>query len=335
MDLFENTCRPKHDPAECDLVFSLPPPAPSRKTVHNLPKTSLHQDVPSPMFCPRDRSHDQSPSMKQLCGPRRGFIPPEPTNDHVLTPSRTLISSSLVIARTTTSVTRPTAECDLRHQRILFQQKECPHNGPDPDYPLTGPSPGVNPTIHPSSLASTWVKMSRDIFPRTMDFFSFPFPEKIKKFYSVTTYGWRTTQGIFTTTVQILFYNRWKQNFTSCGKLQMHCSEFHQWLIHFNNAHGGLWLSLKFSTGPSKLFEFPEIVSPPPSLGGPEFRRFDFKSTWSGVSGAALPPHVYKNGSSPSGSLGHCHQNGSLGHCFNKRVYQTSFDTLHREWAVL
>ena len=69
--------------------------------------------------------------------------------------------------------------------------------------------------------------------------------------------------GIFTTTGRILFYNSWKENF---GKLQMHCSEFHEWLIHLNRNHGWFLLPLQFSTGPSKLFKFPEIVRPPPSL---------------------------------------------------------------------
>ncbi len=43
----------------------------------------------------------------------------------------------------------------------------------------------------------------------------------------------RTTEasGIFTTTGRILFYNNWKETY---GKMQMHCSEFQQWLIHLN-----------------------------------------------------------------------------------------------------
>jgi hypothetical protein len=41
-------------------------------------------------------------------------------------------------------------------------------------------------------------------------------------------------KGIFTTTARILFYNSWKRN---CGTLQMHCSEFYQWQIHFNSTH--------------------------------------------------------------------------------------------------
>ena len=35
-----------------------------------------------------------------------------------------------------------------------------------------------------------------------------------------------------------LFYNSWKDDF---GKLHMHCSEFHQWLIHLHT-HPGVYL---------------------------------------------------------------------------------------------
>ena len=59
--------------------------------------------------------------------------------------------------------------------------------------------------------------------------------------------------GIFTTTGRIIFYNRWKDNF---GKLQVYCTEFHEWLIHLNRKHGCFLLPLQFSTGPSKLFKF-------------------------------------------------------------------------------
>ncbi len=44
--------------------------------------------------------------------------------------------------------------------------------------------------------------------------------------------------GIFTTTGRILFYNSWKDNF---GKLQVYCSEFHEWQIHLNSKHGVLY----------------------------------------------------------------------------------------------
>jgi hypothetical protein len=40
----------------------------------------------------------------------------------------------------------------------------------------------------------------------------------------------------------------------NCGKFQIPCSEFHQWLINFNSSHPGL-----YCTRPSKLFEFPDI----------------------------------------------------------------------------
>ncbi len=71
------------------------------------------------------------------------------------------------------------------------------------------------------------------------------------------------TSGIFTTTGRILFYNSWKENF---GKLQMHCSEFHEWLIHLNPKHA-LCTAPTICTGPSKLLKFPEIVKPLPTFG--------------------------------------------------------------------
>ena len=48
----------KNDSDVRDLTFSLSPPGPPRKNIHNrdLPlQKSPHQDSPSPMICPRDR----------------------------------------------------------------------------------------------------------------------------------------------------------------------------------------------------------------------------------------------------------------------------------------
>jgi len=59
-----------------DVVFQVcSSPPPEGKNIHNLPKTPPYQDFPSPMFCPRNRFHGKVPSMNQLCGPHRGFIP--------------------------------------------------------------------------------------------------------------------------------------------------------------------------------------------------------------------------------------------------------------------
>ncbi len=47
MGLFKIARRPaKTDPAERDLSLSLPPPAPTRKTIHNLPKNDSPSTVP-------------------------------------------------------------------------------------------------------------------------------------------------------------------------------------------------------------------------------------------------------------------------------------------------
>jgi hypothetical protein len=51
----------------------------------------------------------------------------------------------------------------------------------------------------------------------------------------------------------------------------MHWSEFHEGLIHLNTKCFVLPLQLR--TGPSKLFKIPEIVSPPPTLGGLHFTK--------------------------------------------------------------
>ena len=64
----------KNDCAVLTLAFPLATLAPPRKTIHNLPKTPPHQDFPSPMWCPGDRSHQQPPSTNQQCGPHRGFL---------------------------------------------------------------------------------------------------------------------------------------------------------------------------------------------------------------------------------------------------------------------
>ena len=79
---------------------------------------------------------------------------------------------------------------------------------------------------------------------------------------SISTQGRRRPQGFLQQLDEFLFYNSWKEN---CGKLHKHSSDFDEWLIHFNNKHGCFLLPLQFSTGPSYLFKFPEIVRPPPS----------------------------------------------------------------------
>jgi hypothetical protein len=63
MGLFKNTCRPaKTDPVERDLTISLPPPDPTRKTIHNLTKTSPPQDL----LITNDLTRDRFPGQTHL-----------------------------------------------------------------------------------------------------------------------------------------------------------------------------------------------------------------------------------------------------------------------------
>ena len=67
----------------------------------------------------------------------------------------------------------------------------------------------------------------------------------------MSDYSW-----IFTTTARILFYNNWKEN---CRKLQMNCSEFHEWLIHLNNTHGELYCPYSLAPDPQNFLNFQQL----------------------------------------------------------------------------
>ena len=58
----------------CPDESSSPPPSTQEKNPQP-PKTPPHQDFSSPVHCTRDRSHEQTPSTNQLCGPHRKFVP--------------------------------------------------------------------------------------------------------------------------------------------------------------------------------------------------------------------------------------------------------------------
>jgi hypothetical protein len=90
---------------------------------------------------------------------------PKLASDRVLTPSRTRISSPLVIAREqwrACSNNLPRRNGTTTCARVTGQ-----------DYPITGPSPGANPPIYPSSLPRTSGNLFSDIFPKSHGFFFF------------------------------------------------------------------------------------------------------------------------------------------------------------------
>ena len=136
--MFGNSRRPaKTTQQYVPWSFLFPSP---RKTIHNLPKNASSSRPLEPTCWPRDRFHGQPPFTNQLQRTSVDDSHPEPADDRVLPPSSTLISSPLVSRGHNDRDTHPpnvTATCP----RAMGQ-----------DYPTTGPSPGVNPTIYPSSL---------------------------------------------------------------------------------------------------------------------------------------------------------------------------------------
>jgi hypothetical protein len=128
-----------------------------------------------------------SPSKKRPCCTYPGL---EPIRDHVLSSSRTCISSPPWHHEETTTVESPTQKvtyvirgsCKTKRTRVVFN--ESPQQTQPRHVPgwvktirsLTLLSPGTNPTIYPSFFGPVWGKMFWDIFPRDMFFFPFCIP---------------------------------------------------------------------------------------------------------------------------------------------------------------
>ena len=119
-------------------------PAPPRKkhprpTQKRLPSGFHHQCAD-----PRIDPIGKPPSANPVHRTHAKDSHPKLASDRVLTPSRTRISSPPAIAREerrACSNNLPRRNATATRARAMGQ-----------DYPLTGPSPGANPPIHPSSL---------------------------------------------------------------------------------------------------------------------------------------------------------------------------------------
>jgi hypothetical protein len=160
MGLFDNVCRSvKTDPVVRDLTFPLPPPTPTRKTFHNLPKKTSHQVFFSPMRWPRDRSHRQRPPTNQLYGPYRGFVTGSNKRPGVQTIRNTHLKPSCHHMGTTT-VTYHKTNSSTTCVHSMYQ-----------DYPIAHPSPGVNPPISLPFLTPVRRGPSDVRIPKDMDFF--------------------------------------------------------------------------------------------------------------------------------------------------------------------
>ena len=140
MGLFKSARRPaKIEPAERDLTLSLSPPRPDqKKNIHNLPKITFASRLPHHQYTDPGTDSLSSPHLRMNCVDLPEDSCPGRISDHVLTSSRTRISSPPSTARE--------------------QRPHVPHTKRNPtcaramgqDYPLTRPSPGDIPTIYPS-----------------------------------------------------------------------------------------------------------------------------------------------------------------------------------------
>jgi hypothetical protein len=131
-----------------------------------------------------------SPYLRINCADPAEDSYPGRISDRVLTPSRTRISRPLVVG--TTTVTRPTQECDYvvrgscspprarsnkndsnKHSPQQTQPRPTCAHTMGQDYPLTRPSPWDNPTIYPPFLAPARRGPPEGRIPKAMDFFTF------------------------------------------------------------------------------------------------------------------------------------------------------------------
>jgi hypothetical protein len=119
--------------------------------------------LPSPVFCPRDRSHRQSPSANPVQRTSvKGSTPTTRKRPRVDTIKNALFESSCHWAETVTGSLQQPPQKE-RNRDV------CPRNGPG--LPLTGPSPGADPPTYPPSLPRTLGKLTGNIPSRGHDFF--------------------------------------------------------------------------------------------------------------------------------------------------------------------
>ena len=119
------------------------PPSPPEKTSTFYPKTSplnFHHQCGDPRIDPIGKPPFANPVHRTHAEDSH----PKLGSDRALTPSRTRISSPLAITREqrrARSNNLPRRNATATRARAMGQ-----------DYPPTGPSPGANPPIYPSSL---------------------------------------------------------------------------------------------------------------------------------------------------------------------------------------
>jgi hypothetical protein len=155
---------------------SPPPPPPEKKHPRLYPKTSplsFHHQCSDPRIDPIGKP----PFANAVHRTHAKDSHPRPASDRALTSSRTRISSPLAIEREqrrACSNSLPRRNTTATRARAMGQ-----------DYPLTGPSPGANPPIYPSSLPRASGSLFSNISPKSHGFF-FSSHRLIHKFCQVS-----------------------------------------------------------------------------------------------------------------------------------------------------
>ncbi len=99
MGLFESARRPATDPADRDLVLSLPPPPPQEKNQQPTQKCRPIKLAHHLCAVPGIDPIGKPPSVNPVHRTHAKDSHPKPGSDHVLTSARTRLSSPLVTAR--------------------------------------------------------------------------------------------------------------------------------------------------------------------------------------------------------------------------------------------
>jgi hypothetical protein len=139
-----NSRCPAKTPRQSCPGVPLPLPRPTKKKINNPPKNVSPSNLPSPVHCPRDRSHRQAPIRESSASdPCKGFPPKTSKRPRVDAIKNAPVDPSCHRAGTSRarSNSLPRRNATATCARAMGQ-----------DYPFTGPSPGANPPIYSSSL---------------------------------------------------------------------------------------------------------------------------------------------------------------------------------------
>ena len=148
--------------------FLFPPRPPKKKNQQPTQKMSPHQTSPSPVRCPRDRSHRQAPIRESSASdPCKGFPPKTSKRPRVDAIKNLSVEPSCHCTGTTTVVRSNqnvtyvirdalrTTKSHLKTSRSTIPPPIAMRSrarAMSQDYPLTDPSPGTNQHTYPSSL---------------------------------------------------------------------------------------------------------------------------------------------------------------------------------------